>query len=365
VGEIMYRRGKEKNLLTCFWGFCEVLPDRVGILAELGERAEDIDPARAEAARDQAAARLKAVRDEAGFKEAQVAYTRAVTRLSVSRRCGSRLFLRPVVPRYRAATVLTQLRTLLRYRLLIQSLVVRELKARYRGSVLGFFWSFINPLLQLLTYGLVFTVILPVQHSPVMEPYLLFFFCGILPWTAFQSALAESSGVLIAGGNLIKKVLFPAEVLTVVTVLSNLVQFLFGLPVLLLFLACYGRLSPWALLLPLPLLVQLIFTLGLALGISALTVHFRDIQSILAHLLHLWFFASPILYYYGDVTGWAHTLLRFNPMTHILVSYQEILFHGHFNHGRALLIALGVALLCYALGASCSSALRDTLAEEV
>ena len=106
--------------------------------------------------------------------------------------------------------------------------------------------------------------------------------------------------MLIAGGNLIKKVLFPAEVLPVVTVFANLVHFLLGLPILLLFLVCYGRLAPSALLLPLPILVQLVLTLGLALIVSALTVHFRDIQNILGHLLHLWFFASPVLYYYGD-----------------------------------------------------------------
>jgi lipopolysaccharide transport system permease protein len=261
--------------------------------------------------------------------------------------------------------MLTGLRELIRYRLLIQSLVVRDLKARYRGSVLGFFWSFINPLLQLVTYGLVFTVILPGKHSPVMEPYLLFFFCGILPWTWLQSALVESSGVLIAGGNLIKKVLFPAEVLTVVTVLSNMVQCLLGLPVLLLCLAVSGHLSASALLLPLPLFVQLVFTLGLALGISALTVHFRDIQSILGHLLHLWFFASPILYYYGDVTGHARAFLRYNPMTHILVSYQEILFHGSFGHLRGLMYTLLVSLVVYAIGAFLFDRLRDTLAEEV
>src|SRR5512144_42112 len=98
---------------------------------------------------------------------------------------------------------------IVRYRALIQSLVARELKARYRGSVLGFFWSFINPLLLLLIYSLVFSVVLPTARSDV-KPYALFMFCGILPWTWFQSSLLESSNVLIAGGTLIKKVLFPA-----------------------------------------------------------------------------------------------------------------------------------------------------------
>jgi lipopolysaccharide transport system permease protein len=262
--------------------------------------------------------------------------------------------------------MLAQVRTLFRYRLLIQSLVARELKARYRGSLLGFFWSFINPLLQLLTYGLVFGIILPPgQRSPAIEPYLLFFFCGILPWTWFQSSLAEASGVLIAGGNLIKKVLFPAEVLPVVTVFSNLGHFLLGLPALLVFLVYYQRLTPWALLFPLPVLVQLVLTLGLALFVSALTVHFRDIQSILTHILHLWFFASPILYFYGDLQGWVRTVLRFNPMTHVLVSYQQMLFHGRFDHWRGLGAALGAGLLAFAVGAFLFDRLRDTLAEEV
>src|SRR5207247_8410742 len=128
------------------------------------------------------------------------------------------------------------LANLIRYRGLIQSLVVRDLKARYRGSVLGFFWSFINPLLLLLIYSFVFTVVLPGTHPKEIEPYALFMFCGILPWTWFSSSLLESANVLIAGGNLIKKVLFPAEVLPIVTVLANMVHFLLGLPILAAFL---------------------------------------------------------------------------------------------------------------------------------
>ena len=261
--------------------------------------------------------------------------------------------------------MLAQTRTLFRYRLLIESLVGRELKARYRGSVLGFFWSFVNPLLLLLTYVVVFTVVMPGTHSPAMEPFALFFFCGILPWTWFSSSLLESSGVLIASGNLIKKVLFPAEVLPVVTVFANLAHFLLGLPILLVFLIYYGRLRPEALLLPLPILVQLVFTLGLALALSALTVHFRDIQNILGHLLHLLFFASPVLYLYGEVHGRLRSFLRLNPMSHVLVSYQQILFDGHFQHGEGLALAALAALLTFAIGAFLFDRLRDTLAEEV
>src|SRR5260370_39690465 len=99
--------------------------------------------------------------------------------------------------------MLGQVRSLLRYRLLIQSLVARDLKARYRGSVLGFFWSFVNPLLLLVVYSFVFSTIMP-NTTKEIQPYALFMFCGLLPWTWFSSSLSESTGSLIAGGNLIK-----------------------------------------------------------------------------------------------------------------------------------------------------------------
>jgi ABC-type polysaccharide/polyol phosphate export permease len=143
------------------------------------------------------------------------------------------------------------------------------------------------------------------------------------------------------------------------------VQFLLGLPVLLAFLLAYGRLQAPALLLPLPILVQLVFTLGLALFVSALTVHFRDVQSILGHLVHLWFFATPVLYLYAEQGGSLRSVLRLNPMSHVIVSYQQMLFHGQFDHWRGLGAAALVALLVFAGGAFFFDRLRDTLAEEV
>jgi lipopolysaccharide transport system permease protein len=261
--------------------------------------------------------------------------------------------------------MIAQIAQLFRYRLLIQSLVARELKARYRGSVLGFFWSFVNPLLLLLTYWLVFSMVLAGMRPQSISPYYLFLFCGILPWTWFSSSIAQSAGVLIAGGNLIKKVLFPAEVLPIVAVLANMVHFLLGLPVLLFFLIYEGKLTWAALLLPLPLLVQLVLTLGLALFVSALTVHFRDIQDLLAHILQVWFFMTPIIYYYGDMSGQIRTVLKLNPMTHVLVAYQEILFRGHLEHVKGLAASAVVAVIVFAIGAFLFERLRDTLAEEV
>jgi ABC-type polysaccharide/polyol phosphate export permease len=262
--------------------------------------------------------------------------------------------------------VIAAIRSLLRHRPLVESLVSRELKARYRGSVLGFLWSFVNPLLLLLTYTLVFTVILP-NRQPDIQPFFLFLFCGILPWTWFQASLSESSGVLIASSNLIKKVLFPAEVLPTVCVLANLAHFLLGLPILLVFLAWQGKLAWTAVLLPLPILVQFVLTLGLSLFLSALTVHFRDIQNILSHVLHLWFFATPVIYSYAAIAEGTRLrqALRLNPMTHVIVTYQQMLFHGNVDHWRGLCLALLVGVLAFAAGAFLFDRLRDTLSEEV
>jgi ABC-type polysaccharide/polyol phosphate export permease len=265
--------------------------------------------------------------------------------------------------------MLHNLARLSRYRGLVQSLVARELKARYRGSVLGFFWSFINPLLLLLVYSFVFSYIMPAAHDPRIEPYALFMFCGILPWTWFSSSLAESAGVLISGGNLIKKVLFPAEILPIVTVLANMVHFFFGLVILAGFLVYYQRplnLSELAIF-PVAVAVQLVLTLACALLLSALTVHFRDIRDILSNLLTFWFFATPIIYpYFLFQDTWQGQLLKLNPFTHLAITYQEILFfEGPVGHLRWLLLLGAISVVFFLFAYFVFDRLRDTFAEEV
>lgn len=272
-----------------------------------------------------------------------------------------------------------------RYRGLIQSLVARELKARYRGSVLGFFWSFVNPLLLLLIYSVVFTYFLE-NRAEGLQPYALFLFCGLLPWTWFSTSLNESAGVLVSGGNLIKKVLFPAEVLPIVSVLANMVHFLFGLPILAAFLVYYmfihepppvepgvapamqqislhfGELI-WF---PVVVLIQLILTLGLSLLVSSLAVHYRDIRDILSNLLTFWFFATPIIYSIQSLPN-LKRFFDFNPFTHLAVSYQEILFFPENAFGHLpWLVATGVLSIgIFLLGYWVFDRLRDSFAEVV
>ena len=181
--------------------------------------------------------------------------------------------------------------------------------------------------------------------------------------------------MLISGGNLIKKVLFPAEILPIVTVLANMVHFFFGLAILAGFLIWYQRplnASELALF-PVAVLVQLILTTSFALLLSALTVHFRDIRDILSNLLTFWFFATPIIYPYfmfqDPLTGqekWQAMLLKLNPFTHLAITYQEILFfNGPVGHLQWLLV-LGVISIGFFLFAYwVFDRLRDTFAEEV
>jgi homopolymeric O-antigen transport system permease protein len=264
--------------------------------------------------------------------------------------------------------VLSNLGSLLRYRGLIQSLVARELKARYRGSVLGFVWSFVNPLLLLSIYSFVFATIMQNNSDPRTTPFSVFMFCGLLPWTWFSASLTEASSSLITGGNLIKKVLFPAEVLPIVSVLANMVHFLLGLIILAAFMIGFQHFPnvaalPWF---PAVVLIQLIFTLGLALGLAALTVHFRDIRDLLANLLTLWFFATPIIYpYFMPSVSRFLWLFRLNPFYHLAVSYQEILFFDHFGHVQSLMLMGVVSVAVLLAGYWLFDRLRDSFAESV
>lgn len=264
--------------------------------------------------------------------------------------------------------MLSNLRQLFRYRALIQTLVVRELKARYRGSVLGYFWSFVNPLLLLLVFSFVFTEIMPRGEEVNLEPYAVFMFCGLLPWTWFSSSLMDAANALIINGNLIKKVMFPAEILPVVSVISNMVHFLFGMPILIGFLI-YNSISldPAELVwFPVVVAVQFILTLGLAMVLSALTVHFRDIKDLLSNLLTLWMFASPIIYPMSFLSDRAKGFMDLNPFAHLAISYQEIFFYpGPFGHWKWLLALAVAGSVLFLVGYWLFDRLRDSFAEEV
>jgi ABC-type polysaccharide/polyol phosphate export permease len=258
--------------------------------------------------------------------------------------------------------MLTTLRELLAYRALIHTLVVRDLKARYRGSALGLFWTLLNPLLHMAIYVLIFSLYMRVQ----MERYPAFLLCGLLPWIWHSSSLLMGSTAIIEGGALLKKVCFPPQVLPTVTVTANFVNFLLSLPLLFALLLLYGVQPGWSLLLlPLLIALQYAFTLGLTLIVAAASVHYRDIPHILGHLLTFWFFLTPIIYPAAQVPEKFRFLLSLNPFTPFAVAFQEVLLYNSrpvWGVLEGMALAAAVALVC---GLLVFARFRWSFAEEV
>lgn len=261
-----------------------------------------------------------------------------------------------------------ELRILYRYRQLIAALTARDLKARYRGSILGFFWSLANPLLLLAVYTLVFTFFFP---SNLIHPYPLFLFAGILPWTFFSAAVLESTTSISSNAGLIKKVMFPAEALPLVTVASHLVHFALAMPVLLVATAGFAlhgdiTISGTILLVPFLMILQTLFVAGIAMTVSSASVLFRDLRDILTNLMQLGFFVTPILYLVDRVASRPlRALLRLNPMTPFIVSYQDVIFFGHLPGLADTLLMIAYAFVSVAMGIMVFGRLRDTLAEAI
>jgi lipopolysaccharide transport system permease protein len=256
----------------------------------------------------------------------------------------------------------TTFQELLRYRVLIQTLVVRDLKARYRGSTLGLLWTLLNPLLHMAIYALVFSVYMRNE----MERYPAFLLCGIVPWTWLSSALFLGTTAIIEGGSMLKKVFFPPQVLPTVTVIATFINFLLSLPLLFGVLLLFGVTFGWSLLaLPLIMSAQFALTLGLTLIISATSVRYRDIPPILGHMLMFWFFLTPILYPVSSVPERFRTLLSFNPATPFFVAYQEALMYNRLVSWEAFGAMVGLGAAALLVGVLIFKRLRWSLVEEV
>lgn len=258
--------------------------------------------------------------------------------------------------------MLKDFKELFKYRVLIWTLVVKQLKVRYRGSILGFLWSFLNPLLLMIVYALVFLVYMRIS----MENYTVYMFCGLLPWIWFSSSLIEGTSSIVLGGNLITKSMFPAEVLPMVSVITNLINYLLGLPMLFLFIILFKvKIGMSLFAFPIVVFIQFFFTYGLVLGCSSLNVHFRDVQHLIANFITLWFFLCPIIYPVSQIPERFRFTLYANPMAVITMAYNDIFFYHRFPNWKALALVLIVSLFVYIVGNNIFEKYRDTFAEEV
>ena len=212
-----------------------------------------------------------------------------------------------------------------RYRFLILNLVHKELTVKYRGSALGFLWSLLNPIAQIVVYSYAFHYVIRVKIS---GPYHVvgFFMVGVLAWNFTAMAVRSAPITLVSQASLLRKILFPYEVLPVSLVLSNLVQFLLSILVLLPALALFHiKLSAAVFLVPCIIILHMLFLIGVGMVLATINVFFRDTQHFTELFLMLWFWLTPVVYSLENVPERFRFFYDLNPMTAFLTSYREVL----------------------------------------
>jgi ABC-type polysaccharide/polyol phosphate export permease len=213
--------------------------------------------------------------------------------------------------------------TLFRYRSLVRNLVARDITLKYRGSLLGLVWSLLNPALMLTVYTFAFKVVLRI-HT---ENYAYFIMAGLLPWTFFASALMASTRAIVGSADLIRRVYFPREILPIASVLFSFWQLVLALAVFLPALMLISGIDPsWRIVLILPvLLLHLVFTIGVAFVLAAVTVHLRDVAHLTEVLLPLLFWLTPIVYPIEMVPARLQDWVKLSPLALFAIAYQDIL----------------------------------------
>lgn len=253
------------------------------------------------------------------------------------------------------------LKELYAYREMLRNLVARELQARYKGSVLGFLWTFANPLLMLIVYSLVFSFAMRVQ----IENYALFVFVALLPWNYLQSSVTMGVASLIRNAELVKKIYFPREVLPLSIVFANLINYLLSLVILILALLFFNikfTAALWAF--PLIVLVQTLLIIGLTLLACVANVYFRDLEHISAVLMTAWFFLTPVIYPESLIPSHLKFIFDLNPAAWLMKAYRDIFFYGRFPDWSRLAV-LTVGILMFLTLSMTIFYLKRNVAEEI
>ena len=240
------------------------------------------------------------------------------------------------------------------YVALVRSFVIKDIKTRYVGSLMGFFWTVVHPLLELLTYTFVFTVILRVRFEDHYSTATnaLFLFCGMVPWLAVSETLTRSVNSVRENAHLVKKVRFPPSILCMTASLAEAFSQLVRWGLLLGAAILFGDGLSWHLILVLPvMLLQILFTQGLGLLLSTTQVFFKDTQHLLGPTLMIWMFITPIFYPARDFPKEFSPLLMLNPLAHVVGIYRELILNHRFPHWGSVVILGTCAVLAFVLGA--------------
>jgi lipopolysaccharide transport system permease protein len=240
------------------------------------------------------------------------------------------------------------LRDLWSYRDLFYFLSWRDVKVRYKQTLLGAAWAILQPLFTTLIFTLIFGRLAGIKSDGI--PYPLFSYAGLLPWTFFANSVSSSSNSLVGSANLITKVYFPRMIIPAAAVVAGVVDFGIAFVILIVMMIYYGIALSWSMLmLPVLMLMLMLAALGVGMWLSALNVKYRDIRFALPFLIQLWMFASPVIYPASMIPPKWQWVLRLNPLTGIIEGFRTALFHqGAFDFLTLMASAIIIlAMLVY------------------
>ena len=251
---------------------------------------------------------------------------------------------------------------LYKYRQLLKSNIRKEIRGKYKGSFLGILWSFVNPLLSVLVYAIVFPLVL----KNTQPHYVTYLIIGIIPWTFFTTSISQGTTTVLVNGGIIKKVYFPREILPISVVSSALVNFLISCIIIFIFLILSGiGISKFIVIMPLIIIIQYIFILAIVFITSAVNVYIRDAEYIINFFVNMLFYATPILYSSDLFPARFKWILNFNPMALIINGYRDILYYQKLPEVMSLMTLFVIAFLLLLLGILIFKKLEKGFAEEV
>jgi ABC-type polysaccharide/polyol phosphate export permease len=247
-----------------------------------------------------------------------------------------------------------EIKAIIKWKELLWQMVGREIKARYKQSILGYFWVILNPLAQMLVMSFAFSLIMRVPTNAGSNiPYSIFLFVALLPWNLFANSLGSACGSLVSSSSLITKVYFPRTILVLSTVIAKIVDFLFALSVLVIYMIIYKIPITTNILWVFPIFfIQQIFTMGLSLFFAAANLLYRDIQYLLSLVLTLWMYLTPIIYPADIVPAKFKIFFQLNPLSVIVNAYRQTVLGGGNPNYTSILIALIVSFLTLLIGLS-------------
>ena len=253
-------------------------------------------------------------------------------------------------------------KNLYNYRELLKTSVKKEVRSKYKNSFLGVLWSFLNPLLQIAVYALIFSLILKNDQPH----YAVFLCCGLIPWTFFSSAINKAAFTFIENGNIIKKVYFPREIIPISVVTGETVNFLISTIIILGFVIFGGiGITKYILLYPIVLIAQYLIILAISFIVSSVCVYLRDLQHFIGIALQLLFYAAPIVYSSSSIPADYQWILKYNPMTYIINAYRDIFYNQTMIDLRHIVIVLAIGIVGCVIGYAIFSKLQKGFAEQL